>query len=74
MSAPQELTNLIDGLESDKQDVGAKTSDKAAKDQAAADAQVAALNAGHDLDASKAHQAADLAAAHAKLDALYGQS
>lgn len=72
MAAPSELLALIEGLETDRQDVSQKTTDKQAKDDAATAAATAADNAGHDLDASKAHLAADLAAAHAKLDSLYG--
>ncbi len=72
MAAPTELLDLINGLEEDRLDLVTKTTDKQSKDDAATAAATAAVSAAHDLDASKAHLAADLIAVKAKLDAIYG--
>lgn len=71
MAAPSDVLNLVNGLEDDRQDVLNKTTAKAAADAAVVAATQQAAAAANDLTASKAHLAADLQAAHAKLEALY---
>ena len=72
MAIPQDLSDLLQALDTDKTDVSLKSSDLDLKTTAATDAATAATNAAHDLDASKQHLAADLAATIAKLTSTYG--
>lgn len=72
MPAPSDVLALINGLEDDKQEVVTKATAKTSADAAVTTANQQAATAASDLASSKAHLAADLQAAHAKLDALYG--
>jgi hypothetical protein len=72
MSAPQNLLDALNGLQSDQDDVTAKTTAKANTAAALLAAQTADVNAAHDLTASEAKLAADLAAFEGQLNSTYG--
>lgn len=71
-TAPQPLLDALNGLQSDQDDVAAKTSAAANTQAALAAAQTAAANAQHDLTAAQAKLTADLAAFEGQLNTTYG--
>ncbi len=72
MAIPQDLSDLLLALESDKQAVATRSSDLEARTAEAAAAAAASTTATTDLDAAKQQLAADLATTIAKLTATYG--
>lgn len=75
MSAvPQPLLDGLTNLQADQDDVTAKTTAKAGTAAALAAAQTADTNAAHDLSASVAKQATDLAAYEALVGSTYGST
>jgi hypothetical protein len=72
MSVPQNVLDALNVVQADADDVVAKASAKDATATALTSAQTADTNAGHDLAASQAKKATDLAALQSLLQTTYG--